>query len=73
MLCVYMCVFACYCFRNTNLSALALIETFVSARGYTQAMCGCERATGGGAGGGLCLQGISPPFVLPEVDQAKGK
>ena len=22
---------------------------------------------------GLCLRGISPPFVLPEVDQAKGK
>lgn len=74
ILCVYMCVFACYCFRNTNLSALALIETFVSARGYTQAIGVCERETHGERErGGLCLQCISPPFVLPEVDQAKGK
>lgn len=63
MLCVYMCVFACYCFRNTNLSALALIETFVSARGYTQAMCVCERETerGGGAVLARHFSSICPP------------
>lgn len=72
MLCVYMCAFACYCLQNTNLSALALIETFVSARGYTQVMCVCEKEREREREG-LCLQGISPPFVLPEVDQAKGK
>lgn len=60
------------CLLSIAISALALIETFVSARGYTQAMCVCERETQR-EGGGLCLQGISPPFVLPEVDQAKGK